>query len=44
MEDYIKKQNEFVDEIVDLIEVKDNISQNDLRGILASMYFRYFNN
>lgn len=44
MEDYIKKQNEFVDEIIDLIEIKDNISQNDLQGILSSMYFRYFSN
>lgn len=42
--EYVKKQNEFVDEIIDLIEIKDNITKNDLRGILSSMYFRYFNN
>lgn len=40
----IKKESVFVDEILDLIEKSDNITQSDLQGILAGIYFRYFNN
>lgn len=40
----IKEEGIFIDEILDLIEKSDNITQSDLQSILAGIYSRYFNN
>jgi hypothetical protein len=38
----IKKEAQFTSDILDLIEHRDEITQSDMQGVLAAVYWKYF--